>query len=100
MVDFIPGGYTSKLQVQDVGINRPFKKVLREEYWKFMTMNNHGLDFQLPKPHRKDLANWVSNAWNTVRTETVIKTWDHIFVKQVALEVNVASNGGESVAIM
>ena len=36
VVDFIPPGYTSKLQILDIGINKPFKNHLRNAYEEFM----------------------------------------------------------------
>ena len=50
-IDFIIAGYTSKLQVLDVGLNQPYQ----DEYWRqfkqFMVTSN------TVKPHRQDLAN-------------------------------------------
>lgn len=63
-VDFIVSGYTSKLQVLDVGVNRPFKDFLREKYEHFMTLNEG-------TPKRIDIAQWVSNAWKKVSTSSI-----------------------------
>ena len=41
-VDFIVSGYTNKLQVLDVGINKPFKGYIRESYQNFMMGNTNG----------------------------------------------------------
>ena len=38
-VDYILGGYTFKLQVMDVGVNKPFKGYVREAYENFMIGN-------------------------------------------------------------
>jgi hypothetical protein len=38
-IDYIPGGYTSKLQVLDVGVNKPFKGYVRRKYENFMVAN-------------------------------------------------------------
>ena len=35
-IDYILGGYTSKLQVMDVGVNKPFKGYVRQAYENFM----------------------------------------------------------------
>ena len=39
IVDYVPPGYTSKLQVMDVGINGPFKTYLRNAYTDFNNVN-------------------------------------------------------------
>ena len=39
-IDFIPAGYTSKLQTMDVGLNKPFKDYLREKYEEWMVAEN------------------------------------------------------------
>jgi hypothetical protein len=36
ILEIIPGGYTSKLQVLDVGINRPFKYYYEEMSYDFV----------------------------------------------------------------
>jgi hypothetical protein len=38
-MELVPGGYTSRLQVMDVGLNKPFKDRVRDQYdeW-FMTV--------------------------------------------------------------
>ena len=50
-VDFICGGYTSKLQVLDVGVNKPFKGYVRDAYENWMVANPHGT-----KVKRQDLS--------------------------------------------
>jgi hypothetical protein len=39
LTTFILGGYTSKLQVMDVGVNKPFKGLVRQVYDYFMIGN-------------------------------------------------------------
>jgi hypothetical protein len=39
-VDFIIQGYTSKVQVLDVGINKPFKDYVKQSYEEFTVENN------------------------------------------------------------
>ena len=75
-VDTIVAGYTSRLQVLDVGINKPFKGYVIEEYEKFMRENPHGT-----KPKRKHVANWVSTAWQQIRHDTICNTWRSIGFK-------------------
>lgn len=72
-VDFILGGYTSKLQVLDVGVNKPFKYYVKEAYEKFM-INNTARN----KVSRLDVATWVVEAWHKVTPETITNTWESI----------------------
>jgi DDE superfamily endonuclease len=58
IVKFIPEGYTSKLQVLDVGVNKPFKQYTRGEYVMFLQTRTHPR--QLTR--RLDVANWVIQA--------------------------------------
>ena len=41
-VDFICGGYTSKLQVLDIGVNKPFKGYVRDAHANWIVANPHG----------------------------------------------------------
>jgi DDE superfamily endonuclease len=72
-VEFIPGGYTWKLQVMDVGVNKPFKDRIRDKYdqWFF----NQGCT---NKPQREDVAKWVKASFEGVSTTTIIKTWKRV----------------------
>ena len=72
-VDFVLGGYTSKLQVLDVGVNKPFKGYVKESYEQFMVDNTEGR-----KASRLDVAKWVEDACNKVTPETICNTWTSI----------------------
>jgi len=72
-VDFVLGGYTSKLQVIDVGINKPFKGYVMECYERFMVNNVSGT-----KATRLDVAKWVEEAWEKVSVNTICNTWSSI----------------------
>jgi hypothetical protein len=69
-IDFIPGGYTSKLQPMDVGINKPFKNYVRNQFdeWMIANLDNN-------KPKRSDVALWVSEAWKEVSQTTQQNSW-------------------------
>jgi hypothetical protein len=71
-IDFIPGGYTSKLQVLDVGINKPFKDRVREHYENYMVMTVDG------KPKRQDVAHWIWDSWDDITDTMITNTWRHI----------------------
>lgn len=72
--DFIVAGYTSKLQVLDVGINRPFK----DNYEKLL---NQYLQDGGEKPGRPLVATWTSLAWSAITVDTIVNTWRHIGIK-------------------
>jgi DDE superfamily endonuclease len=55
-VELLPAHSASVLQVTDVGINKPFKNVVRDEYdlW-----NEENGDDDKAKPQEPDVANWI-----------------------------------------
>ena len=79
LVEIIPKGYTSKLQVMDACLNRPFKR-------KFAKMGEdhvqHCVEYQLPGTkipiHRRDVSSWIRYAWNKLNKDIVVNTWKHI----------------------
>ena len=72
-IDYILGGYTSKLQVLDVGVNKPFKDYIKDCYERFMVENGDGA-----KVSRTHVAKWVDEAWNRVSSDTICNTWRSI----------------------
>lgn len=72
-VDFIPASMTSTLQVLDVGINKPFKDLVREQYETFMGSNASNA-----KPSRRNVTDWIIAAWDSITTESVVHTWKKI----------------------
>jgi transposase-like protein len=68
----IPKGYTGKLQVLDVGINRPFKHYCRKEFQNFRLADSNA------KPKHLDLARWISTAFQAIKVRTIKNTWRHI----------------------
>jgi hypothetical protein len=78
LVHLIPGGYTSKLQVLDVGVNRPFKMAYGDAYFTFV---RNWLEFNLagskPKPTRKDVSSWIAAGWAAIDEDTITSTWIH-----------------------
>ncbi len=79
-VDFIPAGYTSKLQVMDVGCNAPLKKYLREAcaQWIEEVAN------MIPKQsvNRTIIMEWIVTVWSNISQETIVNTWQHIGIKK------------------
>ena len=68
-LDFIPPHHTGKLQVMDVGINRPFKYAYTELCEQFK------IQWEANKPRRPEVANWVNTAWQGLSAKTIVKTW-------------------------
>jgi hypothetical protein len=59
-IEFIPGGFTDKLQVMDVGINKPFKNYIGECFDDWLVGKCHeDPTGRTPKPTRKDVAGWI-----------------------------------------
>jgi DDE superfamily endonuclease len=77
----IPGGYTWKLQVMDIGLNKPFKNKIRDIYddWGYTHDYN-------AKPQREDVAYWIKYAWDNVTYQTMIRTWQKIGLHQIVPE--------------
>ena len=74
--DFVLAGYTSKLQVLDVGINKPFKDKMRVQFEEFIcTPLDDGA--RRPKITRLMISKWISNAWNGITVESIKNTWNH-----------------------
>jgi DDE superfamily endonuclease len=64
-VGLIPGGYTSKLQPMDVGINKPFKNNIRAQFHDWLVTNRKN------RPSRQNVSWWVSGAWNAISASIV-----------------------------
>jgi hypothetical protein len=64
-IDFIPPGYTCKLQPMDIGVNKPFKDNISDavDTWLIDNMNN--------KPKRTDVARWIEKAWDKITLTTI-----------------------------
>jgi hypothetical protein len=72
-LEFIPGGYTWKLQTMDVGINKPFKDQVRDAYDHWFCDNNFN-----KKPQRDNIAQWVKSSFDNITQTTINKTWRKI----------------------
>jgi hypothetical protein len=70
-IDYIPEGYTSRLQMMDVGVNKPFKVYIRNEFddWLIANAGNR------TKPTRQMVANWIKSAYDHVTDATFTNSW-------------------------
>jgi hypothetical protein len=74
----IPPGYTSKLQVMDVGLNKPFKLHYGNQVDCFVhdfTLSN--IPGTTAKPRRRLVAGWIDTAWGKLTKEMATNTWKH-----------------------
>ena len=68
----IPAGCTSLVQPMDVSINRPFKQRMRDLWVQWFAGHTERTVHGNPKqPSRQDVINWVSDAWNSIKAETI-----------------------------
>jgi len=72
-LEFVPKGYTSKCQVLDVGINKPFSDYIRSNVAQWQVLH----DFN-DKPLRQDVAQWIKMSWLEIKDSTIQNTWKHI----------------------
>jgi hypothetical protein len=70
---FVTSGYTSHLQVMDVGLNRPFKNHYRSAYnaW-FMSA------IQGQKHLRSNVSRWISESWAEIGDSVIENSWQKI----------------------
>lgn len=98
-VEFIPGGYTSVLQPCDVGINRPFKKHIREQYtrWAVENLKDVERSANVPVPSRKDVCLWAKQAWDAISPDSIRRTFARIgYCNDNRLVLDVAEEDSES----
>ncbi len=64
---YIPRGFTSRLQVLDVGVNKPFKHYIRQQFETFMLSNGQKIE-------RLHIIRWVIGSWGRITKETITNT--------------------------
>jgi hypothetical protein len=74
-VDFVPAGYTGRLQVLDVSVNKPFKDHMRAEYETWMAIPNIEEGFHPKKVSRLLVARWISSAWANITVLSITNGW-------------------------
>eukprot|EP00977_Amphora_coffeiformis_P016489 scaffold5113_cov168-Amphora_coffeaeformis.AAC.1 len=74
LLEYIPRGYTSCLQVCDIGLNKPFKDNMRGTVIEWMILQGQSV----AKPDRATVSHWIDHAWNGIKSTSIINTWAHI----------------------
>ena len=72
---FIPAGTTSRAQVLDVGINKPFKDAFKNKILHWMVDNRNQVDDKLGRPQ---IAEFITNAWEEITAESIKNSFRHI----------------------
>lgn len=71
-IDFIVAGYTSRLQVMDVGVNKPFKDYMRQVYL------NSRVEDQAIIINRSLISHWIISCFANVSVNSIINTWNKV----------------------
>lgn len=79
-LEVIPGGYTCVLQPCDVGINKPLKDCIRQQYnaWAIRKMDALSGDAKVPAPDRTDIIEWLVTAWSSIPCDSIVRTFASI----------------------
>ena len=75
-VEHIPGGCTYLCQPVDVGVNKPFKKLIRDKWEQWMILEGivHGMT---SPPTRKQIAKWTLHAKSHINQQIIQNSWHH-----------------------
>jgi hypothetical protein len=68
------------LQPCDVGVNKPLKDGIRNQYnaWSVAKMDGLGSGDKIPVPEREDIIEWLVTSWQQVSSESIMKTFASI----------------------
>ncbi len=69
----IPPGLTSTSQPADISWNKPFKGFLRGKWTEKLMEDMRNMDdFRATQASRKQLLEWISNAWDFLSEDTIV----------------------------
>ncbi len=71
-VIMIPPGCTGVTQPVDVGYNKPFKGLVRDQYEEWMVKDSEDLS---KPPRRVDIARWIAGAEQQMKRSTMVNSW-------------------------
>lgn len=73
----IPGGLTGQLQPLDVGVNKPFKDLLRREYNEWLSADNRELTpaGRVKRASLATVCGWVLSAWSAIPRDVVMRSF-------------------------
>lgn len=74
-VEHIPGGCTGLVQPVDVGINKPLKNRIKELWDEWM--DTVDLDGDVVPPSRRDICEWVAEAYWNLDEKIIQNSWLH-----------------------
>ena len=74
-VQYIPGGCTYLCQPIDVGVNRPIKHAMAEQWEDWIDSEGVQNGNVMATPPHELIATWVVEAYWTLKTETCKKAW-------------------------
>jgi transposase len=75
-VEIIPGGCTCLCQPVDVGINKPLKNRIRQQWEEWMVQEGLETGTTAP-PKRQDIVGWVRTATNSLPAQMIRNAWRH-----------------------
>ena len=74
-VQHIPGGCTYLCQPIDIGVNKPIKIKVAEQWEDWVDTEGVRQGKEMKTPLREDIANWVGEAYWTINTEACKNAW-------------------------
>jgi hypothetical protein len=75
-VEHIPGGCTSLCQPVDIGVNKPFKNQIRQQWEQWMITEGLANGTTSP-PTRENIIEWIQIATNYLLEQMVQNAWRH-----------------------
>jgi DDE superfamily endonuclease len=68
-MDLIPARYSSKLRPMDVGLNKPFKGCVSDNFTDWLIAKRKR------KPIKQDVAAWIHTGWNRLSEQIVLNAY-------------------------